>query len=291
MDGILLLNKPEGVTSTHVVRVVQKRLGGCKVGHLGTLDPAASGLLPLCVGGGTKIAQFLAAEHKGYTGTMKLGAETDTWDATGRIVHTAPVPPLQDKDLLELEKRFVGLQIQLPPLYSAIKKGGVPLYKFARRGVEVEREPRKVRIFALSLRKRASDEVDFELLCSKGTYVRSLAFDLGRALGCGAYLLRLKRVRFGPFTLAQAISVHDLPVPLPAAAPFFLSLRQALSHYPEVFVDSETEERLRKGQQGVLDRLKLEEQGKGVVHLIGPGGDSVALVRKEGRRWRLARVL
>jgi tRNA pseudouridine55 synthase len=150
-----------------VVRVVKKRLHGHKVGHLGTLDPPASGLLPLCIGAGTKIAQFLAGARKGYTGAIKLGVETDTLDATGRVLSTADVPPLEDEDLTELERRFTGEQTQIPPMYSALKRAGVPLYRLARRGMEVVREARPVTIVSLSLQRRSADEIGIDLLCSK----------------------------------------------------------------------------------------------------------------------------
>ncbi len=290
MDGILLVDKPEGVTSAQVVRVVKKRLHGCKVGHLGTLDPSASGLLPLCVGAGTKIAQFLALASKSYTGVIKLGVETDTLDATGKIVHATPVPLLGKKELVELERRFIGEQTQLPPMYSAIKKSGVPLYKLARQGIEVERELRPVTIVSLSLRQCSSDEIAFDLLCSKGTYVRSLAADLGKALGCGAYLLRLRRVAFGSFTIAQAVPFSEIPIPLSSDQPFFLSLRQALCRYREVKVMMEMAGKLRQGQQGVLGHLGLYGREGETVHLLTEQGESVALARQEEGRWRLVRV-
>jgi tRNA pseudouridine55 synthase len=291
MDGILLVDKPEGVTSAQVVRVVKKRLHGCKVGHLGTLDPSASGLLPLCIGRGTKIAQFLAPVQKGYTGVIKLGVETDTLDATGRVVRTAPVPLLGEKELVELERRFIGEQTQLPPVYSAIKKAGVPLYKLARRGIEVEREPRPVMILSLSLQLCSSDEIAFDLLCSKGTYVRSLAADLGQALGCGAHLLRLRRVAFVPFTIAQAVPFSDLPIPLPSKPPFFLSSRQALCCYREVKVAVGMAGKLRQGQQRILDQLNLCGREGEIVHLLTEEGESVALAQQEREQWRLVRVL
>lgn len=291
MDGILLIDKPEGVTSAQVVRVVKKRLHGCKVGHLGTLDPSASGLLPLCIGTGTKIAQFLASAQKGYTGVIKLGVETDTLDATGRVVRTAPVPLLGEKELVELERCFVGEQTQLPPMYSAIKKAGVPLYKLARQGMEVGRELRPVTIVSLSLRQCSSDEIAFDLLCSKGTYVRSLAADLGKALGCGAHLLRLRRVAFGPFTVAQAVPFSEIPIPLPSDHPFFLSLRQALCCYREVKVAVGVAGKLRQGQQRILDQLSFYGREGETVHLITEKEESVALARQEKGRWCLVRVL
>jgi len=292
MDGILLIDKAEAMTSAQAVSAVKSRLGGPKVGHLGTLDPAATGLLPLCVGAGTKVAQFLSVSRKGYEGILKLGVETDTLDAVGRTVRTAAVPEVADEDLAVLARRFTGRQRQVPPMYSAIKRRGVALYKLARKGLEVEREPRAVEIFSLSLEKRAGDEIAFEVLCSKGTYVRSLAADLGRALGCGAHLLRLRRTLFGPFSVGSAVSVEEVSAPVSPDAPFFVSVRRALVGYREVTVGPDLVAPLRQGRQAVLQRLGLIGGCEGeVVQLVGESGESVALIRKEAACWRLARVL
>ncbi len=290
MDGILLVDKPEGMTSAQVVRVVKKQLHGCKVGHLGTLDPSASGLLPLWIGAGTKIAQFLVSASKRYTGVIRLGIETDTLDATGKVIRTTPVPLLGEKELVELERSFMGEQTQLPPMYSAIKKAGVPLYKLARRGMEVERELRPVTIMSLSLRLCSSDEIAFDLLCSKGTYVRSLAADIGKALGCGAHLLRLRRVAFGSFSVTHAIPFSEVSIPFSSNQPFFLSLRQALGCYREVKVAMGLAIRLRQGQQRMLDQLGLCGREGETIHLLTDKEESVALARHEEGRWWLVRV-
>ncbi len=290
MDGVLLVDKPEGVTSAQVVRVVKKRLRGCKVGHLGTLDPSASGVLPLCLGAGTKIVQFLASASKSYTGVIKLGIETDTLDATGKVVRIAPVPLLGEKELVEMERCFTGEQAQLPPMYSAIKKAGVPLYKLARRGMEVERELRPVTIISLSLQQFSSDEISFALLCSKGTYVRSLAADIGKALGCGAHLLRLRRVAFGSFSIAQAVPFNEISTPLLSHQSSFLSLRQALCCYREVTVEIGVARKLRQGQQRILDQLSLCGREGEIIHLLTDKEESVALAQQEEGQWRLVRV-
>jgi tRNA pseudouridine55 synthase len=221
---------------------------------------------------------------------IKLGVETDTLDAAGRAVRTAPVPVLGRKELVELERRFIGGQTQLPPMYSAIKKAGVPLYRLARQGMEVEREPRSVTVMSLSLQQCSSDEIAFGLLCSKGTYVRSLAADIGKALGCGAHLLRLRRVAFGSFNIAQAVPLSEIPTPLPSNQPFFLSLRQALCCYREVKVAVGVAGKLRQGQQQILDQLSLYGQEGETVHLLTEKEESVALARHEEGRWRLVRV-
>ena len=291
LNGVLLVDKPEGLTSADVVRVVKKSLVAEKVGHLGTLDPFASGLLPLCIGSGTKIAQFLTAEHKAYTGTMRLGVETDTLDATGMITRTVPVPPCGPDVLRDLERRFSGEYWQTPPMYSALKRSGVPLYKLARRGVVVEREPRKVVINELTLTQTGDDTLSFSLSCSKGTYVRSLAADLGTALGCGAHLVTLRRTAFGPFTVSEAIPLPRLSDPLSRAVLPLLSLSQALRHYRALSISVQTATRLCHGQQEALRDLPSAGAEQETVQLLSPEGELVALVERQQGHWRLVRLL
>ncbi|OFV87008.1 MAG: tRNA pseudouridine(55) synthase TruB, partial [Acidobacteria bacterium RBG_16_68_9] len=205
MNGILILDKPEGLTSAEVVRRVKRRLR-VKVGHLGTLDPFASGVLPLCIGDGTKIAQFLNTATKTYEGTIRLGAATDTGDCTGVVARTAPIPAFGSEDLRAVERQFQGPYTQVPPMYSALKQGGVPLYKLARQGVEVERSGRLVHIESLRLCRADEASLDFEVSCSKGTYVRVLAEDVAAALGTAAHVSVLRRTRFGEFTLSHAVA-------------------------------------------------------------------------------------
>src|SRR6185295_6016331 len=170
---------PEGVTSAGAIRRLKARLGRTKVGHLGTLDPFASGLLPLCLGEATKVARYLLVERKAYAGTIRLGQATDTLDRTGQVVDTADVPALDAGAVTAVAAQFTGPQRQVPPMYSALKRDGVPLYELARRGLEVERTPRDIDIFRLDLTLQDRDQVDFTLACSKGTYVRVLAADIG----------------------------------------------------------------------------------------------------------------
>jgi len=288
VNGILLVDKPEGLSSAEIVRVVKKRLAAEKVGHLGTLDPFASGLLPLCLGTATKLAQFLMAEWKTYMGTIRLGVETDTLDATGAITTTAPVPPYGPTTLQELQRRFSGEYWQTPPIYSALKRNGVPLYKFARRGIEVDRVPRKVTIEKIVLERGADDILQFSLSCSKGTYVRSLAADLGTALGCGAHLLTLRRTGFGPFRVTDAV---PWPLPVDSSALPFLSLSQALKHYRSVTLASEAVLQLRHGRQDVLHHLQSSAVSEEFVRVLSLTGELVAMVEWQGGQWRLVRVL
>jgi tRNA pseudouridine55 synthase len=291
LNGILLVDKPEGLTSAEVVRRAKKTLSVDKIGHLGTLDPFASGLLPLCLGTGTKIAQFLAAERKAYSGTIRLGIETETLDGIGAVTRTAPVPTCDPEILQELERRFCGEYWQTPPMYSALKRQGVPLYKLARRGEVVEREPRKVLIERFILTRLSEDLLAFSLSCSKGTYIRALAADLGVALGCGAHLLSLRRTAFGPFSIHQAIPLPCLgSTEKPGALPL-LSPAQALRHYRALTISLPAAERLRRGQQEMLQALPAAEAVCETVRLLTPEGELVAMAAWQADHWRLARVL
>ena len=208
-SGILLLDKPEGLTSFGVVRRVKWVLGVKKIGHLGTLDPFATGLLPLGVNEGTKLTPFLMGEPKTYRATLKLGEETDTQDLTGKI--TARSDKLPEADTVRrMAARFVGEINQAPPMFSAVHHQGERLYNLARRGEKVEPAPRPVVIHELQVEAVALPLVTFTVRCSKGTYIRTLAADLGRALGCGAHLVALRRLEVGPFSVEEALTLEEL---------------------------------------------------------------------------------
>ena len=279
------------MTSAAVVRTVKKTLAVERVGHLGTLDPFASGLLPVCLGEGTKIAQFLMAERKAYCGTIRLGAETDTYDTTGTITRTAPVPALTPAALRELVRRFSGEHWQTPPMYSALKHRGTPLYKLARRGVEVEREPRKVVIEDFSLEATDDGSLRFSLVCSKGTYVRTLAADIGKALGCGACLATLRRTGFGPFVIESAIILSQCADLLTRGTLPVLSLTAALHHYRAVPLTKEVLALVRQGRQDVLQKvLPRPDDHDEPTQLLGPEGELVAMAQHRDGQWQLLRV-
>lgn len=202
--GFLVVDKPVGWTSHDVVDAARRWLGIRKVGHLGTLDPLATGVLPLAIRGATKLAPFLAAGRKVYVGTIRLGVSTDTFDVEGRVTHQHDGPLPDEPAVDEALRSFLGEIQQLPPMYSSVKKNGVPLYRLARRGEEVERELRNVTIHEISMPHFAPPEIGIEVTCAPGTYVRTLAADLGEKLGCGAHLSGLRRTRSGPFSLEQA---------------------------------------------------------------------------------------
>src|SRR5437868_4844052 len=209
-DGVLLVDKAPGMTSHDVVALVRHRLQIKNVGHCGTLDPIATGLLLLTIGRGTKIQDLLMAEDKEYSGTMTLGVSTATHDRQGDIIETREVSGSSDNAIRAAFEKFRGDFYQMPPMVSAIKHGGVPLYKLAREGKIVEREPRLVHVYRYSIDRIALPEINFSVLCSKGFYVRTYAHDIGQALGCGAHLKSLRRLKSGRFDVAQAITVEEI---------------------------------------------------------------------------------
>lgn len=209
LDGALLIDKPTGPTSHDVVDAIRRRFGIKKVGHCGTLDPNATGLLVIVLGKGTKLSEKLMADDKVYEGAIKFGQTTNSHDADGDIVATAPVPPLSVAQLNEAAAAFVGDLMQTPPMVSAVKKDGVPLYKLARKGVEVERQPRLIHIYKFQFTDYREPLGFFHIACTKGTYVRSLAHELGQKIGCGAHLAALRRVASGKFNVADSLPLAD----------------------------------------------------------------------------------
>ncbi len=290
MNGILLVDKPEGLSSAAVVRMVKKALAVEKIGHLGTLDPFASGLLPLCLGTGTKIAQFLITEWKTYTGTIRLGIETDTLDRTGTVIRSTSVPQYGEDALRDLERRFTGDYEQTPPMYSALKRNGVPLYKLARRGVVVERTPRHVTVEKLLLVQLEHDLLSFSLRCSKGTYVRVLAEDIGAVLGCGAHLASLHRTEFGEFSIQNALPLQVI-IETKDVAAALLSPTQAMRNHRAFLITLEAVTKLRRGQQDILRELSLTDKEEKIASLLEPNGELVAVIENQNGQWRLMRVL
>jgi tRNA pseudouridine55 synthase len=210
LDGAILIDKPSGPTSHDVVDAIRRKFGIKKVGHCGTLDPNATGLLIIVLGRGTKLSEKLMSDDKVYEGTIKFGESTDSYDADGELTASSPVPPLTLDELNAEAEKFVGDLMQTPPMVSAIKKAGVPLYKLARKGVEVEREPRLVHIYNFHFTDYREPLATFKLACTKGTYVRSIAHDLGQKLGCGAHLATLRRSVSGKFDVADAKPLDEI---------------------------------------------------------------------------------
>jgi tRNA pseudouridine55 synthase len=209
-DGAILIDKPAGPTSHDVVDAIRRRFGIKKVGHCGTLDPNATGLLIIVLGRGTKLSEKLMGDDKVYEGTIKFGEATDSYDADGEMTSTRPVPPLTLEQLNEAATTLIGDQMQTPPMVSAIKVKGVPLYKLARKGIEVAREPRLVHIYNCRFTNYEPPLGQFKVACTKGTYVRSIAHELGQKLGCGAHLAALRRSVSGKFDVADATKLDDV---------------------------------------------------------------------------------
>ena len=209
-DGVLLVDKAEGMTSHDVVALLRRKLQVRKVGHCGTLDPIATGLLSITVGRGTKVQDLLMSEDKEYVGTFVLGVTTDTQDRQGEVIQQRPVPELDENQIRTVFEKFRGDFYQMPPMVSAKKHGGVPLYKLARQGKVVEREPRLVHVYRYTIDRIELPEIDFSVLCSKGFYVRTYAHDIGEALGCGANLKSLRRTKSGRFDVTNAITVDEI---------------------------------------------------------------------------------
>ena len=210
IEGVLLVDKPGGMTSHDVVYRLRRKLQIQRIGHAGTLDPMATGLLIMLVGKATKISQYLISVDKVYEGEITLGSTTNSQDAEGEVMESRPVPPLTEGELKETMKTFLGDQYQTPPMFSAIKVGGVPLYKMARQGEEIEREPRFIRVAAFELLSLALPKLTFRLDCTKGTYVRTVAHDLGAKLGCGAHLSALRRTGSGKFNITQCTTLDAI---------------------------------------------------------------------------------
>jgi len=210
LEGVLLIDKPSEHTSHDVIARLRGKLRMRKIGHAGTLDPMATGLLIVLVGKATRVSQFIISLDKEYEGTIELGKTTDSQDADGETMETRPVPAFSEPDIRAAMQGFLGDQYQKPPMFSAIKIGGVPLYKMARKGEDVEREPRFIRVMSWDLTRFALPHLDFRLRCTKGTYVRTLAHDLGSKLGCGAHLCALRRTATDRFNVSQAMTMEEI---------------------------------------------------------------------------------
>jgi len=256
VDGIILIDKPGGITSAEVVRRIKARVKPSRVGHLGTLDPFATGVLPIMVGEATKLAPMLEGGEKVYAGVIKLGVETDTLDRDGKVVREAPVPVVDSDRLAAVAKQFTGKIDQVPPVFSAIKRDGVRMYKLARKGNPQDLEPppmRNIEIKDLTLELSSPDEIRFVATCSPGTYARALARDIGVALGTVAHLKELRRTRSGNFPIASAISLDDALAIESDPTGRLIGLREALPDLAELNVDEAAEKLLRNGDPRALE--------------------------------------
>jgi tRNA pseudouridine55 synthase len=248
LDGFLVVDKPSGMTSHDVVSILRRTLQQKKIGHTGTLDPFATGVLPIALGEGTKAIPFLDESFKCYKAVMRLGISTDTLDFTGKVIAEREWTHVTPQMIFEVIPRFIGSILQTPPMFSALKRDGVPLYKLARKGETVVREPRRIEIQSLHIDSIELPYVAFTVSCSRGTYVRTLAEDIGEALGTGAHLTELRRVASGSFTLTLTKTLEEI-----ASATgnrdqtCLITLREALSHLPELFIEEPACKRLKNG--------------------------------------------
>ena len=287
IDGVLVVDKPPGITSMEVVREIKRRFRLKKVGHLGTLDPFATGVLPIVINDGTKVVPFLEEEPKEYEAVLRLGEETRTDDPTGEVISRTAWEGITLEAIQCVFKSFVGRIGQRPPMFSAVKVQGKPLYSLARLGIEIDRKVKEVNIFDLKIERIALPQVHFRVSCSKGTYIRTLARDIGEKLGCGAHLLQLRRIRSGFFTLPQAIAWESLKSfsSLQDLRSRLLLLDDVLRHLPGIVSGEPLLEKVRFGR-GMVARDLLTQPlpafGKGQwIRILSPNHELVAILKSE----------
>ncbi len=291
MNGLLLVDKPAGPTSHDVVAAVRRWAGTRRVGHLGTLDPAAEGLLVLCIGEALKAVPWMEGFDKEYQGRLRLGLVTDTQDTTGRVVAEREWGDVTESALREACAGFVGERDQVPPMVSALKVGGRKLVDLARAGQEVERRPRRVTVHAWRIERIALPEAEFTVRVSKGTYVRTLCHDLGAVLGCGAAMSWLRRTRVGPFDVVAAVAPASLPEGRDPPGRAFRPVREGVAHLPGVPVTTAEAQRLRRGRRIPIDSAAGSPvPGGGFGLATDAAGELVAVVRRVAAEWRPARV-
>ena len=294
MDGILIINKPTGMTSHDVVAKVRKLLKQRRIGHAGTLDPTASGVLPICAGQATRVAEYLSESGKAYQATIIFGTVTDTYDSEGTIVRTASTVDLTRSTIEAILPSMLGQQMQVPPRYSAIKLQGQPAYKRARAGEDVALEPRPITIYRLEIIDWHPPALILDIECSKGTYIRSLAYDLGEKLGCGAYLGALVRTRSGPFTLAESITLEQLAqvVEQGRVAEYLYPADKALEQHPELVLDEATTERVKHGNAFQVEERTDSSYEQSLARVYDDKGQFVAIAKWDEMRheWQPIKV-
>lgn len=274
MLGILVLDKPAGVTSHDLVNQMRRRFQTRRVGHAGTLDPMATGVLVVAIGPATRFLQYLDLEPKVYESEFAFGTATNTQDAEGEVIESAPVPDdLEERLIQTIPESFVGEIQQIPPMYSAVKRDGKALYQYARAGVELEREPRTVYIHGFDLDRLAPDRIRTTISCSGGTYVRTLAHDLGHAVGTCAHLAKIRRTQCGRFDLSHACTVDD------AGPDHLIPLAQALEPMPSLTLNAGQVDHIRHGRAITAGRL---EPGVNLFALLDEKGEVISVARRTG---------
>ena len=278
VSGVLVIDKPIGLTSHDVVQIIRRGTGIRRAGHTGTLDPRASGVLVVLIGPAVRLSEYVSASDKRYQATISLGSSTDTYDSEGMVTSEAPASHVTEEGFDEILQTFVGEIEQVPPPYSAVKVKGRKAYEMARQGEKVELEPRKIQVFSLDILEWDPPEVVIDAYCSSGTYVRSLANDLGEALGTGAYLIGLRRTKSGKFTLREAVPLRILKEAFEAGDwyKYLIPAADALGDWPTVELDADQVDLVRHGH-----RIPAEPESEGWSRGVSQQGDLVALLEHQ----------
>jgi tRNA pseudouridine55 synthase len=304
ISGVLVVDKPVGLTSHDVVQIVRKGTNIRRAGHTGTLDPRASGVLVILVGPAVRLSEYVSASDKRYQAVVRLGASTDTYDADGRVLSTSPVDKLTEKQFEDALESFVGEIEQVPPPYSAVKVKGRKAYEMAREGEEVDLAPRRIQVYSLELLEWAPPEAVIDVYCSSGTYVRSLAHDLGEKLGVGAHLIGLRRTKSGRFTLRDAVSLRNLRESFEDGNwyQYLIPAAEALSDWPEIELNHDQVEAVRHGHRLPASEVELipgdvpskgpNYHGSSMVRGVSEQGELVALMEliEEEDAWQPKKV-
>jgi tRNA pseudouridine55 synthase len=292
MYGVLNINKPAGMTSHDVVQRVRRMMKERRVGHTGTLDPSATGVLVLCIGKATRIAQYLEAGEKEYRAVMRLGVTTDTLDADGQVLETRCHLPPDRSMVLQALQQFTGSMMQTPPAYSAVKVQGVPSYKLARQGKAEPLKPRQITVHAIDLASYEHPFVTLDVRCSKGVYIRTLCADIGEALGCGAHLTGLVRTRSGTFALSEAVSLDTIEFLSEQGKlqEVVVTLERALEDIPSITVEDEAARKILHGNRIRAPEGTLQRENR-LVRVHGLDGTLLALAREKGEELRPETVL
>ncbi len=289
VSGVLVVDKPIGLTSHDVVQIIRRGTGIRRAGHTGTLDPRASGVLVILIGPAVRLSEYVSASDKRYQATIRLGSSTDTYDSEGVITSSSDIGDITEEQFDEILQKFVGEMEQVPPPYSAIKVKGRKAYEMARKGEEVELEPRIINVYSLEILEWAPPEAVIDVYCSSGTYVRSLANDLGKDLGTGAHLVGLRRTKSGRFTLRDAVPLRRLQEAFDAGNwyKYLIPAAEALADWPMVELDADQVELIRHGH-----RVPVETVQKGWARGVSQQGDLVALLEadEESGEWQPRKV-
>ncbi|MBI6058293.1 tRNA pseudouridine(55) synthase TruB [Clostridium perfringens] len=291
MNGVINIYKNTGMTSFDVVAMVRRVAKMKKVGHTGTLDPAASGVLPVCLGKATKIIDYIMENKKVYRVNLKLGMITDTYDLEGEVLREKDASHITKDEILNCINSFVGTIDQVPPMYSALKQNGVRLYELARQGIEVHREARKVTIYSIeNIKIESNDNIQMDVCCSKGTYIRSLCYDIGEKLNVGATMTALERIQNGPFTKEEAINIEDLTEEL--LEKHIISIEKALDSFEKITVNEKFGKLLRNGVKVFDNRMYSEEvEFNKLYRVYEDNGVFLGLGKRDEKGFKLEKLL